>query len=375
MRGWLRLFLLILTAAPLSAQGFSGPDRCLKCHKKLAGPAWKFHREAGAQLDPAKRPNAARYAAVTGGNPQAEGCKRCHAPDAAAAPPTVSCETCHGPGKGYLDPHQERPFYDGANLMGMLVLYNQAGKIAQQCTRCHVLSAEHKAIADLGHPTGDDFRMGGAFEKIKHWPSGGEKDVRARSYAAGFLAELDKAGAPQIQKAMKGTKAPGAPAAAAAAPPSGAAPAGAPRAAAPRAAGAPSGNVLSSLLDDLRQEGVEVRSAKVADEPVAEFTPTVAPPARPAQASGESAPAAPENAAAPVQPRPAAGRTSLKAGDVFELRGLAAARLQELLKKKTKLEIKPAAAPARFGGPDGELLTLQDEVLVLALEALRKKEP
>ena len=39
------------------------------------------------------------------------------------------------------------------------------------------------------------------------------------------------------------------------------------------------------------------------------------------------------------------------------------------------LDIKPPSAAARFAGPDSELLTLQDEVLGLALEALRKKEP
>jgi hypothetical protein len=32
-----------------------------------------------------------------------------------------------------------------------------------------------------------------------------------------------------------------------------------------------------------------------------------------------------------------------------------------------------AKPPASFGGPDGELLQLQDEVLALALEALARK--
>lgn len=349
------LSLVLLAAPPLAAQGFVGADRCLKCHKKLAGPAWKLHRESAAQLDPARKPNAARYAAATGGSPQAEACRRCHAPDAAAAPPTVSCETCHGPGKGYLDPHQERPFYDGASLMGLVMLHNQAGRIAQECTRCHVLTAEHKAIADLGHPTGDDFRMGAAFEKIKHWPSGAEKDVRVRSYGAGFLAELDKAGAPQIQKALKGQRAP-APAVGAAqtASPTRAVPAGA----APRPA-PPSGGVLASLLDDLQREGVDVRAPRVADERAAEFQPASPPPA--------PAPAA--------DPSPPPARAAAKASDIFELRGLAAARLQELLKRRAKLDIKAPAPPGRFPVPDGELLALQDEVLALALEALRRKEP
>jgi hypothetical protein len=381
MRRAALLFLCSVVAQPLLAQGLTGPDRCLKCHKKLARAPWeKFHRETAAQLDPARKPNAARYAAATGGNPQAPSCKRCHTPDAAATP--VACETCHGPGKGYLDPHQERPFYSGADLKGMLILYNQAAKIAQQCVTCHVLTAEHKAVADAGHPTGDDFKTGAAFDKIKHWPSGDEKDVRPRAYAAPFLAEIDKAAAPQLAKALKGTKR--APAASGGAPPAAGAPSGGAPApssgGAPRAASAPTGNVLAALLDDLKQEGVEVRSAKLADEPVAEFKPTVAPPQRPA-APREPAPVAPAPSAtaAPATPtaapRPPGGRTAPQAADMFALRGVAATRLQELLKKKAKLDIKPPGAPARFTGPDSELLALQDEVLALALEALRKKEP
>jgi hypothetical protein len=373
------LFVLLLgVAAPLAGQGLTGPERCLKCHKKLANPAWKFHRETAAQLDPARKPNASRYAAATGGNPQADSCKRCHTPDAPQAP--VACETCHGPGKGYLDPHQERPFYSGGDLKGMIILYNQSAKIAQQCVKCHVLTGEHKALADTGHPTGDDFKTGAAFDKIKHWPSGDEKDVRPRAYGGPFLAEIDKAAAPQVAKALKGSG----PRPAVAAGGGGAAPAAsggsrpAPSAGGSARPAAPSGNVLASLLDDLKQEGVEVRSAKIADEPVAQFTPTVAPPPRSAAAS-EPAPAAAATserpAATAAAPPAAGGRAPARPADVFGVRGLAAVRLQELLKKKNKLDIKPPAAAARFSGQDSELLTLQDEVLALALEALRKKEP
>jgi len=374
-----RLRRLVLAAALVGfamasptalAQGFTGPDRCLKCHKRLAGPAWKLHRESGAQLDPAKKPNAAVYAAATGGNPKAEACRKCHAPDVASSPATVSCETCHGPGKEYNDPHQERAFYDGPNLMGLVMLYEQAGRIAELCTRCHVLGAEHKAIVDLGHPTGDTFKVGAAFEKIKHWPSGQEKDVRPRAYAAAFLAQIDRAAAPRLAKALKATRPP----APARAPAAGAArPAGA-RPATPTAA-APAGGVLAALLDDLREEGVEVRTSNLADEAPAAFVPP-APPA-PTQARAGAPPSTGSGAAAPeaAPPVPSAANAQAPAArDVFELRGQAAARLAALLRAKRKLEIPAPAPPARFAGPDSELLVLQDEVLALALEALRKQD-
>src|SRR5262245_58517050 len=100
MRRVLGLLLLATgVTTPLAAQGLTGPERCLKCHKKLANPSWKFHRETAAQLDPARKPTASKYAAATGGNPQADACKKCHTPDAPQLP--VACETCHGPGKGY----------------------------------------------------------------------------------------------------------------------------------------------------------------------------------------------------------------------------------------------------------------------------------
>lgn len=367
--------LVAALALPALGQGFVGPDRCQKCHKKLATPAWKLHKDSGAQLDPARKPNAGVYAKATGGNPKADACKRCHAPDAATSPATVSCETCHGAGKEYLDPHQERPFYGGSNLLGMLVLHNQAGKIAQLCTRCHVLTSEHQAIADLGHPTGDTFKVGEGFAKIKHWWSKDEKDVRERSYGAAFQAEIDKAAAPQLQKALKSKGRPARPVVGAAAAPNTPASA-ATETAAPDATPPPAvSGVLGDLLADLRKEGVDVRTSNLPDAPAARFErPSLPPrPVAPTAPAAVRAPAARAATAAeaPEAPRPVAA--AAVARDVFELRGMAAARLAALLRARKSLDTPVPAAPARFAGPDGELLDLQDEVLALALEALRKK--
>src|SRR5207245_6566228 len=50
--------------------------------------------------------------------------------------------------------------------------------------------------------------------------------------------------------------------------------------------------------------------------------------------------------------------------------------LERLLQKRAgALDLPAPSPPAEFGGIDGELLRIQDEVLALALEALRKRSP
>ena len=49
-----------------------------------------------------------------------------------------------------------------------------------------------------------------------------------------------------------------------------------------------------------------------------------------------------------------------------------AALLARLLADERALNLPPSAPPAEFEGPDGELLHLQDVIIYLALETLRK---
>jgi hypothetical protein len=53
---------------------------------------------------------------------------------------------------------------------------------------------------------------------------------------------------------------------------------------------------------------------------------------------------------------------------------LATAALTRLLqtKRSKALELPPPLPPSEFSGPDSELLRIQDEILYLALDALRK---
>jgi hypothetical protein len=72
--------------------------------------------------------------------------------------------------------------------------------------------------------------------------------------------------------------------------------------------------------------------------------------------------------AAPKAPRP-------PAAEAVALRGEALQALEKLLRSgaRTPAAHDPAR-PGEYSGPDGELLRLQDEVLALALEALRRPE-
>jgi hypothetical protein len=80
----------------------------------------------------------------------------------------------------------------------------------------------------------------------------------------------------------------------------------------------------------------------------------------------------PSSAASPAA-SPAAARLRPRSAEIAELRGRAAVLLERLLRSGAR---SPGAAaptpPVEFGGPDGELLRVQDEALALALEALRR---
>jgi len=81
------------------------------------------------------------------------------------------------------------------------------------------------------------------------------------------------------------------------------------------------------------------------------------------------------NAVTPaVQPAVAAqAGVRSAAAQVAELRGRGVALLERLLRSGARAPALSAPAkPAEFRGPDSELFRLQDEVIALALEALRR---
>jgi cytochrome c554/c'-like protein len=380
------LAVLLLAVAPVRAQEYLGPTKCFGCHK-LGRKVWQDgHAQTLAQLS---EPKAAEYAKATGGDAKHPKCLACHAPVMlAAGPAPVSCETCHGPGKGWLVPHQELAFYSlpTAQWQGLRNLYLNSKEIARICVECHVLN--DKAIAAAGHPVGAAFDAGRdmAGPKMVHWPSGSVNDTRVRSYDKAFYAAMSREGAPMVASRSAGVGG-GKPAALAGA-----------RAGAPPAKGggmatvAPQTNVAAKPAvsdDEYADLGDDeftappvaapvkprpIERVALPDAPAGAFDkapvriaprpappPPPPPPAVPAPTAAATPPPTPPPAALPAKPRGPA-----------EVRGRAALVLADLIRQKKKLDLPKPAPPAEFAGPDGELLRLQDEVLALALETLRR---
>ena len=404
--------LLLAAGTVAQGQGYVGGTKCFGCHK-LGKKAWQdSHAQTLAQLS---EPRAAEYAKATGGDAKHPKCLACHAPvPLAAGPAAVSCETCHGPAKGWLAPHQEPEFYaqPPAQWKGLRNLHKNAREIARLCVECHVLN--DKSIAAAGHPVGGAFDAGRDMgsPKMVHWPSGTVDDTRVRAYDKAFYATITREGAPIVASRAAGSGGGKAVAASSAAKPSVTAGGAAtrPGGAGGRPSAATSGGRSTPLPNDEYADlgddefvaspaGAAVPSSSRAvappppkvrpierlalpDAPAGAFdkapvrvAPRATPPPPPAVSARTPAAAAP---AAPRTTSPAAPRATppaslpARARGAAESRGRAALVLADLIRQKKKLDLPKPAPPAEFAGPDGELLRLQDEVLALALETLRR---
>jgi hypothetical protein len=392
--------LTVVAVGTASAQDYIGPGKCTGCHEE-GKKGLASHSKTLAQLS---EPKAAEYAKAVGGDAKSPKCLVCHATVVAGAPGALSCEGCHGPGKGWLAPHKKLAFYEASvPHLGMNIFYNDAKAVAKVCVDCHVLN--DKAIKEAGHPLGDKFDFGGGMGKMKHWPSDSVDETRLRKYDPAFYAAVAAATGPgkAARVAAAGGPGGGKPAAGPAAgpvkpPAGGPAPAGAPTGVKPGGATvkppkppAAGGDDYQDLGDD---EFVETRGggapppppagAAAAPAPAAPQAPKprpierldipdetsgtyAAPPVAPPRPSAPAASAPPAAGGTPAPPAaPRAARTPT------ELRGQAAVMLGELIRQKKKLPLPAPAPPAEFAGPDGELLHLQDAILALALETLRK---
>jgi hypothetical protein len=393
-----------LAPSPASAQGIKGPTACFKCHKPQARTMWEtqapFHKNSVQQLG---APKAAAYAAAIGlPAPTAitvkGDCVSCHATLVGGSPSVgISCESCHGPAAGYLKPHEEPTFYDQpeSQRLGLRDLFNNPKAIAQMCVDCHV--TPDPRLKKAGHPAGEGFDAGKGIAKMVHWDSGISVNRKRSGYGAGLYAQITAAAAPLVAKRLASggaAVAAAAPARKPAAPTQGAAPAGAaaaPAQAPPRApAAAPAAadpfdwdQPVAALPADYPGDTAAPQAAAPAaaaptaaqPEPAAaavppptlQQVPSTAPelplvPAAPAVAAPAAAPAA-----VPGMPAPAAPARAASAP------GLAAVLLRANGAKS--LAIPAPASPREYQGADGELLRIEDEILYLALEALRKPEP
>src|SRR5262249_44126570 len=131
--------------------------------------------------------------------------------------------------------------------------------------------------------------------------------------------------------------------------------AGAPALPAPAAPGAPAARAAGPA-----PAARVPRAAPVVPPSIAEDAPALPPAPAVTAAAPPAAPAGPP-------PRP---------GAVVDARGRAAGLPERRLRAGDRTPTAPPPArPTEFKGPDGELLRLQDEVLALALEALRRPSP
>jgi hypothetical protein len=401
------LLLLAIPARPQYAT--TGPSKCVACHDHDR-PAAKWQKEEPAalgikahfntrkQLDGAKAGTYAKAIGLADPYDLKGSCVKCHATvfrgDANAG---VSCESCHGAASGYLDLHQVKGSYAKSVAAGLKDLRERPAAIARVCVDCHV--TPDKRLAAAGHPSGSAFDAGTNLQKIVHWTASydyaqvsaaGKTAMGSRVAAGGGAppppspASGGKTGAPTATLAVPGTVVPAATPRAAAATP-------APAAQAPAPPPAPWD--FDQPIRPLPKEYVP--------EPVAEPPAEPAPPAPTAPGVARPAPPRPRPRLQPLPPSiaedvplprsvPGLGETNAvtpavqstvtaesgvhsPAARVAELRGRGVVLLETLLRAGARAPaLPPPARPAEFRGPDSELLRLQDEVTVLAIEALRR---
>jgi hypothetical protein len=390
------LMSALLSGTPAAAQQIKGPTTCFKCHKPQARSMWEtdapFHKKSVEQLS---APKAAAFATAIGlaspttvtGRPG--DCVSCHATVVGGTPSVgVSCESCHGPASGYFTGHQEPEFYDQpqGKWMGLHNMFNDPRAIAETCVNCHV--TPDPRLKKAGHPAGETFDAGKGIAKMVHWPSDASVKRKRSAYGPALYAQVSAQGAPLVAKRLASG---GAATAAASAPGPAAAPVAAPVAAPAGGAAAPPAprpRPAAKAADPFDWD--QPVAALPADYPgEAGVASAPAPPSAPAATAPPAAQRTPSTAAelppAPEAPALSAPRPVVAApagpatvtAPVPAVRGRAALVMAQLLKSKgaSKVVLPPPSAPREFDGPDGELLRLQDEVLYLALESLRKGEP
>jgi cytochrome c554/c'-like protein len=397
---------LLLLPVPARPQYVTtGPSKCVACHdhdrqaskwqkEEPAALGIKAHFNTRKQLDGAKAGTYAKAIGLADPYDLKGSCVKCHATvfrgDANAG---VSCESCHGAASGYLDLHQVKGSYAKAVAAGLRDLREKPAVIAKLCVDCHV--TPDKRLAAAGHPSGSTFDAGANLQKIVHWTASynyaqvsaaGKAAMGSRVVAGGGVpppSPVSGGKAPPATPAVPASVVPAAPSRAAAATP-------APAAQAPAPPPAPWD--FDQPIRPLPKEYVP----EPAPEPAAEPAPAAAardgaarPAARPRPRPQPVPPSIAEdvplprsipglgeaNAVTPAVQAAVTAESGVRspAARVAELRGRGVVLLERLLRARARAPaLPPPARPSEFRGPDSELLRLQDEVTVLAIEALRR---
>jgi hypothetical protein len=380
----------LATSASAQVYTFRGTSTCTKsgCHakekewsEKEDGPPPNGHRNAFEQLtrEPEK---TKKYAASIGlQDPQdaAGRCVECHAPPQRSRfRDGVSCEVCHGAGSGYYDPHDDDPYktngYPKALKLGMAAFLDSPNVWAQRCMSCHVVR-ESKLTA-AGHPSGDDFDLAAKYQIVRsangnHWKA----NYAARTDEIKRLAR--QFGDPIRMARSRDIAAPP--------PPTPPVP---PPSPAPPSPVPPPPPPPPPVIDSTPPAPPPVVQNKI--EPPASAVPQpkrVQPgnvnPGTMASRGRGSAPAAPSAPTPPVPqvqtpPPPMYNPNAVIATLPRSPAALVAAIQGRAIELMNSLLMRGATAPVvglttaapPYGGPDTELLRLQQEALKLAIEAL-----
>jgi hypothetical protein len=396
--------LTFLLQAPLRAQTFTGPAKCVGCHdherqaikwqkEEPAAQKGKAHFVTLKQLDNPKSAGWAKAIGLADPYDVKGACVKCHGTvfkgDANAG---VSCESCHGPASGYMDIHQQPGSHAKSVAASMKDLKDKPQVIAKVCVDCHVVADAKLGAA--GHPAGAGFDAGASLQKVVHWKT-------AYNFAA--ITAAGKA----ITPGGGGVKPPP--------PPPPTLNAGTTKSTLPPA------TTGTGTVTTLPPSTGGTTATTLAPKPVVASTPAsppapwdwdqpirelpkeyvpepvtppptpsgdnVAPPPPPRRARPEPAvpPSLAEDTPIPrnltpavVQPAaaaPAAPVARSKAAEIAEARGKGVNLIDKMLRAGARApNAPPPSRPAEFKGPDSELLRLQDEALALALEALRRPE-
>jgi hypothetical protein len=392
-----------------------GRAKCVNCHdhdneklwsEKKDGPPPNNHLNALKQMDAVKTKDFAKAAGVADPyDPASSSCLKCHATivkgDVGGG---VTCETCHGPGSGYLDPHQKKNAYQAAVATGMVDAVKKPQAWAALCMNCHVMDDTRLIAAK--HPSGDDFDLGAKFGVVAtgHWKSTYDKaQISALGKAELAKISAKRKGGPAVTTAAAPAPAPAAaPTPAPAAPAPTPAPTAPPPAASPTPAPAAKGSAPASAPRPAAPPSAPAAPAArstpappaPAPAPASAPAPTPAPAPAPAPAR---APAPAPTPGLPPTPPPAPppppaettgdvmnGMSSLgallptsPAAAVAAVQGRAIALLDALLRRggRAPVRVTPPEKKTDYKGPDADLLRLQDDVLSLAIEALRTAPP
>jgi len=398
--------LVLLAPLAWAQYTFTGPSKCVSCHDHDR-QATKWQKEEPAQFlakahfntrKQLEGPKATAFAKAIG---QADpydlkgSCVKCHATvfrgDANAG---VSCESCHGASSGYLDVHQTKGAYQKSTALGMRDLREKPAVIAQLCVNCHVTT--DKRLGAAGHPVGDRFDAGLNLQKIVHWNTAYNFALVSSAGRTAIASRLGSVGGPPPVATATPAPAASAPApktpSGVKTPPSVVPPASEPaKGPGPPATPAPPTSppapwdwdqpIRPLPADYVPEAPPPVEAPSLGSAP--RQPPRPAPPPRPSIAEDSplprSVPGLPDATTPALAPAPAAPSPPTPPSPelrVSELKGKGASVLERLLRQGARApDLPPPAKPVEFAGPDSELLRLQDEVLALALEALRRPKP